>query len=230
LVAERGRCLESVSPAGPSADGLHILEPPTELKASTPESSPRGDRWRALFRKSPGGGPSFFDLYPNLKPQHHSPTSPSPSPTSTPAPVPPPPSQPSLSGSGPIPAKLKSSGSTGYDDDTVAQTVGVAETAEWQRLVDWLTGLQMEHYVSVFHEQVVRFPGAIIRSAPHPAVVIAQGLTRLSSLELLNEEDLAEIGIQERDRVPLLKAIQAFSLRTREWTNTALAHGYFVPP
>ena len=103
-----------------------------------------------------------------------------------------------------MPHRFKgSSGSaaTANDDETVAQAFGLAEAAEWQRLVDWLTGLHMQHYVSIFHDQ---------------------GLTRLSSLELLDESDLAEIGIEETDRVPLLRGIQAFSLRTREWTNSAL--------
>lgn len=67
--------------------------------------------------------------------------------------------------------------------------------------MDWLTDLRMEIYIPNFSEQ---------------------GLTNLASLELLNIYDLAEIGIFNEHQGPLMDAIQVFSARTREWTDTAL--------
>ena len=185
----------------------------TELKTkiASVSNGQEGERWKSLFHNSQNGGPSFFDLYPTLKPEATKPTS---SKSSTA------PSSPRHSPSffrtavslpdyyHQLPMDLNNNdGVAGNisEDDKIAQKLqplGIAERAEWNRLVEWLKGLEMQQYVPLFHHQ---------------------GLTRLSSLELLEIQDLEDIGILEPDRLPLLDAIQVFSLRTREWTDTALA-------
>lgn len=53
-----------------------------------------------------------------------------------------------------------------------------------------------------------------------------QGLARLSNLELLDEEDLLELGVRQQvDRRALLTAIHNFSQRTKHYTRHALRDG-----
>jgi len=71
----------------------------------------------------------------------------------------------------------------------------IADDAQWGRVVDWLSGINMQIYEGIFEEQ---------------------GLTSLSAIELLEKKDLVEMVVKTEHQGPILKAIQSFSQKTNE--------------
>lgn len=68
LSASFGTMTRSVSGKRGNIGEVKLKSSPT--KYVTPDASPRRERWKkAPFRQSPGGGPSFFDLYSNVAEQ-----------------------------------------------------------------------------------------------------------------------------------------------------------------
>jgi len=76
----------------------------------------------------------------------------------------------------------------------LANNKNVAERAQWARVVDWLHGLKLEAYQGLFEEH---------------------GLVSLSAIELMEAKDLQEMNIRREHQPKLLKAIEAFSTKTR---------------
>lgn len=71
---------------------------------------------------------------------------------------------------------------------------------------------------------MVRYHVPVRRRDVHGLPLATQDLTRLSSLEMLTDSDLADVGVLcEDDRQALLQGIETFSSRTRQWAHNALA-------
>jgi hypothetical protein len=78
------------------------------------------------------------------------------------------------------------------------------ETAEWHRLTNWLQSIHMGKYARVFK---------------------SHGITKLSVVELLQQEDLEEIIADSEDIEHILSHIHEFSHQTRQLSEQALNDG-----
>lgn len=85
----------------------------------------------------------------------------------------------------------------------------ITNVAEWRRLTDWLTRTGMERYVDVLR---------------------VNGITKLSMVELMEPEDMRQIGIATAD-IPLFQNnVSEFTNRTRSFSEQVLGRTEYTPP